>query len=261
MNKHFVWITGASSGIGVGFAKYFAKLGYPIILSARRQEKLEDVKKQLPANVPVEIIPLDLESSDQIEQAWQQIEEKNIQVGILINNAGISQRSLVMETSASVIRKMFELNFFAVVNLTQKVAKQMIERGDGHIISVSSLVGKFATPRRAFYSATKHALVAFMDALRAELWQQNIRVTTVCPGYVNTGLAFNALTGDGVPQNQQDDGQKNGLSVDAFVNKTMKKMNKGKDEIYVGGKELAGVYLKRFFPNFFNRLIRQVKVT
>ncbi len=260
MNKNYVWITGASSGIGEGFARYFASLGYPLILSARDHQKLQQIKAEL-ATSDIILLPFDLESPKEIEQAWEVIQQQKLQVGILVNNAGLSQRSLIADTKIEVVRRLFELNFFAVVDLTKRVVQQMSDRGDGHIISISSLVGKFATPKRAFYSASKHALVAFMDALRAETWTQNIRVTTVCPGYVSTALAFNALIGSGAKQNRQDKGQENGMPVSTFVERTMKKINAGKDEVYVGGREVLGVYLKRFFPSLFNKIIRQIKVT
>jgi dehydrogenase/reductase SDR family member 7B len=262
MNKKHIWITGASSGIGAGFAEFYANQGFPLIISARRKDRLESLKKQLShTGVQIQIVVMDVALEQSIEEAWQVIIENNWQVGTLINNAGISQRSNILETKMSVVRRLMEVNFFGAVCLTQKVAPHMLNNGEGHIITIASLVAKFATPRRSAYAASKHAIIAFMDSLRAELWRDNIRVTTICPGYVKTELSYQALTADGSKQNQLDDGQKNGLSVKDFVSKAMYKIERGSDEVYIGGKEVLAIYLKRFLPNLFNRVIRTAKVT
>jgi dehydrogenase/reductase SDR family member 7B len=262
MNKKYVWITGASSGIGAGFAEFYAKQGFPLIISARRKERLQALQKKLEScSVDIHVVVMDVASEQSVEEAWQYIIQKGWEIGTLVNNAGISQRSDILDTKMSVVRRLMEVNFFGAVFLTQKVVPHMLNQGEGHIITIASLVAKFSTPRRSAYAASKHAIVAFMDSLRAELWRDNIRVTTICPGYVKTELSYQALTADGSKQNQLDDGQKNGLSVEDFVAKAMYKIERGSDEVYIGGKEVLAIYLKRFLPNLFNRVIRTAKVT
>jgi short-subunit dehydrogenase len=182
-------------------------------------------------------------------------------VDILINNGGISQRSLAMKTPLDVDRMIMETNFFGTVSLTKAILPSMTERRSGRIAVISSLVGKFGTPLRSTYSASKHALHGFFESLRAEVWGLGIGVTLVCPGFIRTNISINALTGDGSPQGSMDEAQAHGMPPDACARKIIAAVKKGKPEVYIGGKELMGVYIKRFAPGLFGRIIRKTKVT
>jgi len=119
-----------------------------------------------------------------------------------------------------------------------------------------------ATPLRSSYSASKHALHGFFDSLRAEVYQNNIKVTLVCPGFVQTNVSLNALTGDGSPQNKMDVATNNGLTSEDFVIQLLKAVKNEKQEVYIGGfKEKLGVYTKRFFPKLLSVMIRKMAVT
>lgn len=191
-----VWITGASSGIGAALAHEFSLEGAELILSGRRVDALKDLANRLctePKILPFEATELDSLPSV-VEQAWRW----NEGVDLLINSAGVSQRSLAVDTSLDVYRKIMEVDFFAPVALTQLLLPLMIQRGSGHIAIVSSLSGKFGMPLRTGYAAAKHALMGFFDSLRAEVeLAYGIKVTTVLPGSVRTQIAANALLGDG----------------------------------------------------------------
>jgi short-subunit dehydrogenase len=104
-------------------------------------------------------------------------------------------------------------------------------------------------------------LHGFFDALRAELGHQNIRVTLICPGFIRTQISVNALTGDGSRQNKMDDAQANGMSAETCAIKILRAVDRGKLEAYIGGKEVLGVYLKRFFPRILAKVIAKAKVT
>lgn len=257
-----IWITGASSGIGEAITYELAKKGARLILSSRRKGELERVKSSCPADTQkyIELLPLDLAQSDTLKLMTEAAIQLFGHIDMLINNGGISQRSLASETSPEVDRKLMEVNYFGTIALTKYLLPHFIEKKHGHIAVVSSLVGKFGSPYRSGYAASKHALHGFFDSLRAELYKDNIKVTMICPGFIKTNVSVNALTETGDALNKMDDAQANGMAADVFANKMIKALEKERNEVYIGGKEKYGVYLKRLFPNLFAKILRKAKV-
>lgn len=256
-----VWITGASSGIGEALTIAFANAGANVVLSGRRVDALKTVAAKCHSNVQTWIEPLDVTDLEAMPALAQSVIQKTGGVDILINNAGISQRSRVIDTDMEVLDRLMQINFYGAAALTKAVLPQMLERGSGHFVVMSSLAGKFGTPLRSGYCASKHALHGFFDALRAETVNQGIQVTTFCPGYIKTQISFNAVMGDGAKQNKMDKGQANGMLPEVFAQKALRAIYKGKKEVIVGGKETLGIYFKRFFPNLFFKFISRVNVT
>jgi short-subunit dehydrogenase len=160
-----------------------------------------------------------------------------------------------------VVRRIMEVNFFGTVAVTQAVLPGMLTRGRGHIVVISSLVGKFGTPQRSVYAASKHALHGFFDSLRAEVHDRGLRVTIICPGFIRTDVSVNALTGDGSQHGTMDDVQAQGMTPAACASRIVRAVEQEKQEAYIGGREVLGVYAKRFVPRLFNRVIRRMKVT
>ncbi len=261
MNKNkVVWITGASSGIGEAIAKAFASEGAKLILSARREEELNRVKQSL--NLPdsdILILPLDLSDTSKTNELAKTVIDKFSRIDILVNNGGISQRSLTLETPIEIDRKIMEINFFGTIALTKSVLPFMIKQKSGHIIVMSSIAGKFGFFFRSAYSASKHALQGFFEALRMEIFNDNIKVLIVCPGKIKTDISINAITGTGGKHNKMDQSQSEGLSAEECARQVLKGIGNNKYEIFIGGKELRAIWVKRFFPNLFTRLIRKQK--
>lgn len=256
-----VWITGASSGIGEALAYAYSKKGARLVLSSRDEARLSEVRRRCEEPGRHLVVPLDLRDAPCIGAGCAKVLEHMGHVDILINNGGISQRSLVLETPLDVDRMIMETNFFGTVALTKAVLPSMAQRRSGRIVVISSLVGRFGTPLRSAYSASKHALHGFFESLRAEVWGLGIGVTLVCPGFIRTNISVNALTRDGSPQGTMDEAQANGMPPDACARKIIAAVEKGKPEVYIGGKELMGVYIKRFAPGLFDRIIRKTRVT
>ncbi|MBL0330709.1 MAG: SDR family oxidoreductase [Bacteroidetes bacterium] len=255
-----VWITGASSGIGEALAKAFAAEGAKIILSARRTEELERVKRSL--NLPesdVLILPLDLSNTSKTNELTQTVINKFGRIDILINNGGISQRSLTLETPMEIDRKIMEINFFGTIALTKSVLPFMIKQQSGHIVVMSSIAGKFGFFFRSAYSASKHALHGFFEALRMEIFNDHVNVLLVCPGKIKTDISVNAITGNGGKHNKMDPSQAQGLSAEACAEQVLRGIKNNSTEIFIGGKELRAIWVKRFFPNLFTKLIRKQK--
>lgn len=262
LKNKVIWLTGASSGIGEALAYALAAKGATLILSARRKEELERVKGNCPADAQptVRILPLDLEKADTLRLSVEAAIQMFGHVDILINNGGISQRSLVADTSIAVDRRIMEVNYFGAISLTKYLLPHFIQHKQGHFVNISSVTGKFGTPYRSGYAASKHALHGFFDAVRAEHYKDNIRVTMICPGFIHTPITLSALTADGTPLNKMDEAQFKGKPVDWCARKIISAIERNKEEVYIGGREVFAVYAKRFFPTLFSQIIRRVAV-
>ena len=259
-NNKVIWITGASSGIGEELAYQLSEYNCKLILSSRRREILEDVKSKCKSPENVKVIPLDLSETESMNSividAWSCFGK----IDILINNGGISQRSPIIETSIDVDRKLMEIDYLGTVALSKTLLPYFIKQQSGHYVVVSSLMGKFSSPFRSAYCGAKHALHGFFDALRLEHAKDNVNVTMICPGFVNTNVARNALTGDGSQQGHQDNMTQNGLDVKVFVKKMIRVIRKEKFEAYIGKFEKFGVFVKRLSPKLIHSLVLRSKV-
>jgi short-subunit dehydrogenase len=258
-----VWITGASSGIGEALAWEFARLGADVVLSSRNIEKLEQLAKGISekCKVKADAIPLDLGDNSSVLKAVETFKKRHPRIDILVNNAGISQRSLVIETPVEIDRKVFEINFFGTITLTKGILAMMIEAGGGHIVVMSSVVGKFGIMLRSAYSASKHALHGFFETLRCELSDKNIRVTIMCPGRIHTKISVNAITKDGSLYHNMDEGQAKGMSPESFARRVIRAVKKNRKEVATGGKEVIMIYIRRFLPWLYYILSSRVKPT
>jgi len=256
-----VWVTGASSGIGEALARRFARRGARVILSSRREDRLEAVRRTCDSPDHHVVLPLDLGRPETLGDAAREALERCGRVDVMVHNGGVSQRALAEDTSLDVDRRMLEVDYLGPVALTKALLPSMLERESGRFVVVSSLVGKIGTPLRSSYSAAKHALHGFFDSLRAEVHDRGVRVTLVCPGFIHTELSLHALTGDGEPQGKMDRAQAHGMSADACAARIARALDRGEDEVLVGGREVWAVRLERFFPGLFRRVIRRVRVT
>ena len=255
-----IWITGASSGIGEELCYQFSKKGHNLILSSRNREALQEVRKNSAFPEKIQVLPLDIADFINIEPAVQQAMQFWGHIDILINNAGISQRSLIAETDFSVYKKLMDVNYLGTVALTKALLPHFVDRKKGQFVVVSSLMGKFSSPYRSGYCGAKHALHGFFDALRMEHEKDNIDVTMVCPGFVQTNVAKNALTADGTKQKSNDVATENGLPVKVFCRKMITAIERKKFEVYIAGSELKGIYVKRFFPKLLHKLVLKSQV-
>jgi len=257
--KKIIWITGASSGIGEALAYEWSKLGAHLILSARRESELERVKAACAHSDRCTVVPLDLSRQEDIEATADRVLQQFGAIDILVNNGGISQRSLVIETDISVDRRIMEVDYFSGVILTKKLLPAMVAKGSGHIVAISSIVGIFGFPLRSAYSAAKHAMHGFYETVWAELHTQGVRVTVVCPGRILTDVSVNALTKDGTPHGEMDHGQANGITAATCARKIIKAVRKNKKEVYIGKKDLLMIYFKRYIPWLYYMLVSKVQ--
>ncbi|WP_034058085.1 SDR family oxidoreductase [Lacinutrix jangbogonensis] len=257
-----VWITGASSGIGKHLAIELSKQGANVILSSRNLKALKTVKKLCENSEKVKLIPLDLEDYNNLKPKVDNAISFFGKIDILVNNGGISQRELAKDTAIAVDKRLIDINYLGTIALTKLMLPHFIKNQSGQVVVTTSIVGKIGTPLRSSYAASKHALHGFFDSLRAELYKDNITVTLVCPGFVNTNVSINALTGDGTAQQIMDKATKNGIAPDYFAKLMAKAILKKRQEVYIAGfKEKLAVYTKRFFPKVLSRMITKLSVT
>jgi dehydrogenase/reductase SDR family protein 7B len=243
-----VWITGASSGIGAALAHAFAREGAVLILSARRAERLEALRQALDRPDEVLVLPLDVSDPEAIQAAAEQALAWRGHIDILVNNAGISQRARIEETTMATFRKVMEVNFFGLVQLTGCVLPAMLARGQGQVVNISSVAGYVSTPLRAAYAASKHAVRAYSDSLRAEVAGRGLKVTVVCPGYIRTDISRAALLGDGSQKGEDDQVILAGQDPAITARGILDGVHRGRREIHVGGKEIFAIYLQRLLP-------------
>lgn len=251
-----IWLTGASSGIGEALAYDLASRGAVLVLSARREEVLEKVRSKCANSNRHLVLPLEMMEPDSFVPALESVNRSFGRIDVLIHCAGVSQRGMAVDTELKVDRHLMELNYFGPIALTKHVLPTMLTRGDGQIVVISSLLGKFAMPKRAAYSASKHALLGFFNALRAEIETQGIAVTMVCPGFVRTNASFNALEGDGTPHNKMDAQIASGMSPDECARQIIRAIERRRREVYICRKEMFGLYLSRFAPGLFSHFTR-----
>jgi short-subunit dehydrogenase len=244
-----VWITGASSGIGEALAHRIAGEGALLALSARRRSELERVKAALPAGTRATIIPGDVTDFAAIPTWIAQIESELGPIDVLVNNAGVSQRSLARDTTMETYRYLMEVDFFAPVALTQAVVPTMVKRGSGQIVVTSSIAGKLGTPLRTGYSAAKHALHGYYDSLRAEVAKEGIVVTALVVGAVHTNVSINAVTGDGSTFGIMDDLQATGIEPERAADMMVAGIIADEPEVLVAeGSSLQAYQLSRQDP-------------
>lgn len=257
-----IWIIGASAGIGEGLAKYYASIGAKLIISARSRDKLYQVKAACKGNpMNVHVLPLDLEDETSLPEKALEALRIFGRIDTLIHSAGVTQRALAIDTKLSVAQKIMDINYWGPVAITQAVLPAMQQQGRGHIIVISSLMGKIGTRFRSSYAASKHALHGYFESLRPEIYDDNIHISMVCPGFVNTSLGEKALIGNGEKYQKKDDVHIKAMSVSEFVKRLTPHLDKQKEEIFIAGSEIKAIWASKYLPGkLFRRKIREAKV-
>lgn len=267
MDKHqslqdqVVWITGASSGLGQALAFEFANRGAQVVLTARRLDALESVRESLPEPQRHLSVKADITQEAEVQSAYEEVLKVKGRIDWLINNAGLSQRALISETTMQTERAIMEVDYFSQVFFTKTVLPTFRQQKSGRIAFISSVAGLLGTQYRATYSAAKGAIHMWANSLRAEVAQDGVGVSVIFPGFVKTNVSFNALNGEGKPQGHQDEAIENGLEAGEFARLTVDALLKGREYIVIGGaKEKLGVLVSRLSPKTLYRMIRKMKV-
>lgn len=258
LNGKVVIITGASSGLGEALAHVFYACGCKIILISRRKEELDRVKNILmnthvtvPTYPPV-VLPIDITNINNLQTEITKIIDIHGRIDILINNAGISYRGEIINTNMDVDIKVMLTNYFAQIALAKVILPYMIKQQSGHIVCISSIQGKISIPYRSAYAASKYALQAWCDCCRAELHDQNIKITIVSPGYIKTSLSLNALTGSGQIYGVMDKTIQEGYYPEYVADRILKAVLKEEKDILITPFiPKAAMYLRTLCPSLY----------
>jgi len=254
-----IWITGASSGIGEALAEAIATDTISLIISGRNETALQHIQTKY-STKNIAVLPFDLLDFENAPAVVEKAISFYGKVDVLVNNGGISQRSLIAKTDFAVDKKIMDVDYFGTIALTKALLPHFIQNQSGHYVTVTSLMGKFGSPYRSGYCAAKHALHGYFDVMRMEHEKDGVAVTLVCPGFVQTNVAINALTADGSPQVKNSETTANGMLLSDFIPKMVRAMEQKKFEVYIGKKEVLGIYLKRFLPKYLHKVVLKSKV-
>ena len=251
-----VLITGGGTGIGEAMAYQYAKKGADVILTGRRLEPLEEVRKKcMDFGVRAWCRTVDMEKPETIDELVNWIYTEGHELDFILLNAGISQRALTLETDISVDRRLMEVNYFGGIYLVKALKKMFLERGV-HIAVVSSVSGVFGFPVRSAYCASKHAIHGFYETIALEYPQ--IKTTIIIPGRIHTDVSKNALDGNGKPTGIMDPGQANGYDVNKCAEVAIRAIARGKHEKVIGGFDTIMVPFYRYITPLFRLIARNV---
>lgn len=252
------WITGASSGIGQALAEALAKRQAKLILSGRNFDALNDVAGRCKsANVILPFEATDFAAVPAIvERAWSWAAEQGGCVFGLINNAGITQRSLAVETVFDVYQRIIAVDLLAPIALTQALLPRMAKAGSGQIVAISSIAGILGAPLRSAYSAAKHGLIGYHDSVRAETAHLGLKVLVVAPGSVRTNVSKNALDARANVRGVSDSAIDGGMDPDVAAERILDAVDAGKRELILAeSAEAAIAHLRRTDPDsLFDRM-------
>jgi dehydrogenase/reductase SDR family member 7B len=252
------WITGASSGIGAALARAMAAAGARLILSGRNVAALEAVAADCGDAL---ILPFEATETAAlpglVERAWQWAGR----VDGIVNNAGISQRSLAVETDLSVYETIIAVDLLAPIAFAQANLARMLNAGGGHVVAISSIAGVAGVPLRTAYCAAKHGIVGYHDALRAENEHLGLKVLVVCPGSIATNVSRNALNADGSVRGVSDAAIDNGIPPQEAAQQMIAALAAGSRELFIAeGMEAAIPGLRRSDPDaLFDRMSAMVQ--
>ncbi len=260
LEKSFL-VTGASSGIGKALVLDLNKKGAVVGAIARRKELLKELKDKAAFPDKIFAFPGDVSDSSQLKKITEDFRKKVRRIDGIIHSAGISMRALARETEMKVYESLMEVNFYPLVNLF-KLCEAELRQNQGHFVAISSLQGRFATPYRSGYAASKHAVQAFMDSIRLETFDSRMHVMTVSPGYVKTDISVKALSSDGSAYGIMDEGIKNGLSTEVVADRILRAIESGKRDCYPSQfRELFAFWISRFSPSLLDKILRRARVT
>lgn len=194
-----VFITGATSGIGKATAIEFAKLGYHIIITGRRQERLQELKLHLEQEYKAKVLPLcfDVRNETEVKNSIKTIAPEFNKIDVLVNNAGLAAGlSAIQDGNLDHWERMIDTNVKGLLYVSKYIIPLMIEQKSGHIINVGSVAGKEVYANGNVYCATKHAVDALTKGMRIDLLQHGIKVSSINPGMVETEFSIVRFDGD-----------------------------------------------------------------
>ena len=256
----YALVTGGSSGIGAAIAKQLSKEGCSLFLTGLDKEQLEETKRSCEAlGVKVFAKESNFAEYSSIDDFVQFVKSYNISIDLFVLNAGISQRAKAFDTDFDTDQKIMQINYWGSVYLIKKFKDEIINAKHTSISVTTSLAGLFGFPLRTSYCSSKHALFGFFESM--DLEYDNISVTFLIPGRINTNISKSALLGNGQKYDKMDPGQAKGLDVDKAAKRAVKAIKKRKHRKLIGKYELLMAYINRYLPSLYYVLSKHISPT
>lgn len=248
-----VAITGGSEGIGKALVEEYIKRGAKVATCGRNYDKLYQLQMQF-SDKPLLIFVADVSKQTDCSNFINTAIKTFGGIDILINNAGISMRALFHESQLEVTKQLMEVNFFGSVYCTRYALDSIIAR-KGTIVGISSVAGYRGLPGRTAYSASKHALNGFLEALRTELLNTGVHVMWVSPGFTASNIRNVALNKDGQLQKESPLNENKLMTANTCANYIIQAIQKKKRTLILTAKGKQTVFLNKFFPKLTDKLV------
>ncbi|MGZ3839544.1 MAG: SDR family oxidoreductase [Flavisolibacter sp.] len=259
MTGHFsnkvVAVTGGTDGIGKALVDLFLSQGAKVATCGRHHDKLYDLQTEY-ASYPLHTIVTDVSSENDCRHFIESTIKVFGGIDILINNAGVSMRALLKETSIDVIRKVMDINFFGAVYCTKYALNSLIER-KGIIVGVSSIAGYRGLPGRSGYSASKFALQGWLEAIRTELIDEGVHVMWVCPGFTASNIRNAALNKEGAAQGETPLDESKLMSAKECAAHIVDAIRNKKRTLVLTFTGKRTVFMNKFFPGLADKLVKK----
>jgi short-subunit dehydrogenase len=254
LNK-VVAVTGGSDGIGKALVDKLLLMGAKVATCGRNQDKLYQLQVENPSS-PLHIMVADVSHENECRRFVESTIKVFGGIDILINNAGISMRALFKDVEIEVLKKVMDINFFGTVYTTKYALPSITER-KGTIVGVSSIAGFRGLPGRSGYSASKHALIGWLEALRTELLEEGVNVMWVCPGFTSSNIRNVALNKEGAPQGESPMDESKMMSAEECANHILVAIEKRKRTLVLTFTGKRTVFMNKFFPSFADKMVRK----
>ncbi|MRS62665.1 SDR family oxidoreductase [Larkinella terrae] len=255
MKDKVIVITGASSGIGKALAFAFGREQASIVICGRNLESLETVGAELRQNgINTLCIQADVSQEEDVKKLIDATIRQFGRLDILINNAGITMRSMLLDVDPNVIRQLMDINFMGTVYAT-RYALPHILKTKGSIVGISSIAGFRGLPVRSGYSASKFAMNGFLEALRTELLHSGVHVLLACPGFTTTNIRFSALNKDGQVAGETVRDESKMMSAEECADHILNAVKRRKRDLVLTTEGKFVVFMNKWFPRFMDRMV------
>jgi short-subunit dehydrogenase len=255
MNNKVVIITGGSSGIGKALALQYGLLGAHIVITGRNEEKLQMATDEL-KNIGISIvgIPSDSSREEETHGMIKKVIDHFGKIDLLINNAGISMRSMFEDVQIDVLKKVMDINFWGTVYATQ-AALPYLKESKGGIIGISSIAGYRGLPVRTGYSASKFAMNGFLEALRTELLHSGVHVLIACPGFTASNIRNSSLNAEGNITGETMREEENMMTSEEVASKIIKAYQQKKKTVIMTFQGKLTVFLNKWMNGLMDTLV------
>ena len=250
-----VVVTGGSDGIGKALTQALLKMEAKVATCGRNGQKLEDLSKAN-TGLPLFTMIADVSKEEDCKKFINRSIEEFGGIDILINNAGISMRALFKDTNLSTLRSVMDINFWGTVYCTKYAMNSIIER-KGSIVGVSSIAGYRGLPGRSGYSASKYAVIGWLEALRTELLDTGVNVMWVCPGFTTSNIRNAALNHEAKPQGESPMDENKMMSAEECAQHILHAIEKRKRTLVLTFSGRRTVFINKFFPGLADKLVRK----